>query len=85
MNSCPFCHKTGTLRRGRPVHGRETRYYAVCMTCGSYLSVPFHEYFQLYSRQSECAASDCLISGTTVPENRNLPLKPVTADREMAI
>lgn len=50
MNQCPVCHKKGTLRRGRPAQGRERLYYAVCMTCGSYISVPFHAYFQLYSQ-----------------------------------
>lgn len=50
IKECPVCHREGTLRRGRPAQGRETRFYAVCMTCGSYLSVPFHQYYQLYSQ-----------------------------------
>ena len=50
MEECPICKSKGALRRGHSVQGRETRYYAVCMSCGSYLSVPFHQYFQMYSQ-----------------------------------
>jgi hypothetical protein len=50
MEECPICKSKGTLRRGCPSQGRERRYFAVCTACGSYVSVPQHVYFQLYSR-----------------------------------
>jgi hypothetical protein len=58
MTICPICKSQGTLRRGLPAQGREQRYFAVCLRCRSYVSVPAHEYFQLYSRERSPAGSN---------------------------
>ena len=61
MMICPICKSQGTLRRGHVAAGApgytattpDARYFVICNRCRSQFSVPPHEYFQLYSRQSE--------------------------------
>ena len=49
MMECPMCKSRDTLRRGGRLAGRTRRYFAACLWCGSFVSIPEHEYFQLYS------------------------------------
>ncbi len=61
MTICPVCKSENTLRRGQVAAGApgyaasvpDVRYFVVCIRCASQFSVPAHEYFQLYSLQSE--------------------------------
>ena len=46
MMECPFCKSGNTLRRG--LRQRDW-YLALCAACGSPVTVPRHEYFQLYN------------------------------------